>query len=150
MVMGAQDRGHPAIPTYIISISCIVLIVALIPLFYYRIYAGLEKNYEKNMEILSKTIGDNKESNYPIGDKTEFTKTILNFLCYNEKKLIKKSIEQKGTALQSEISRIEGMGKVKTHRLVKDLERKGVIIVEKYGNTNRINLSENLRKILIG
>lgn len=147
---GAEDRGHPVIPTYIISISGIVLIVALIPLFYYIIYTGLEKNYEKNMEILSKTIGDNKESNNPIGDKTEFTKTILNFLSYNEKKLIKKLIEQKGTVLQSEISRIEGMGKVKTHRLVKDLERKGVITVEKYGNTNRINLSENLRKILIG
>jgi len=146
---GAQGRSHPIIPTYIISISGIVLIVALIPLFYYIIYAGLEKNYEKNMEILSKTIGDSKKSNDTIGDKTEFTKTILNFLSYNEKKLINKLIEQKGTALQSEISRMEGMGKVKTHRIVKDLERKGVITVEKYGNTNRINLTDNLRKILI-
>jgi len=146
---GAQGRSHPIIPTYIISISGIVLIVALIPLFYYIIYAGLEKNYEKNMEILSKTIGDNKKSSDQIGDKTEFTKTILNFLSYNEKKLINKLIEQKGTALQSEISRIESMGKVKTHRIVKDLERKGVITVEKYGNTNRINLTDNLRKILI-
>ena len=42
------------------------------------------------------------------------------------------------------------MGKVKTHRIVKDLERKGIIVIEKYGNTNRINLSENLKKILIG
>ena len=147
---GAEGRGHPVIPTYIISISGIVLIVALIPLFYYIIYAGLEKNYEKNMEILSKTIGDNKKSDDKVGNKTEFTKTILNFLSYNEKKLINKLIEQKGTALQSEISRIEGLGKVKTHRLVKDLERKGVITVEKYGNTNRINLSDNLKKILIG
>ena len=147
---GAQGRGHPVIPTYIISISGIVLIIALIPLFYYIIYAGLEKNYEKNMEILSKTIGDNKKSDDKVGNKTEFTKTILNFLSYNEKKLINKLIEQKGTALQSEISRIEGMGKVKTHRLVKDLERKGVITVEKYGNTNRINLSDNLRKLLKG
>ena len=35
---GAVDRGHPAIPTYIISIAGIILIVALIPLFYYLIY----------------------------------------------------------------------------------------------------------------
>ena len=41
------------------------------------------------------------------------------------------------------------MGKVKTHRIIKDLERKGIIIVEKYGNTNRIILTEKLSKILI-
>jgi len=40
------------------------------------------------------------------------------------------------------------MGKVKTHRVVKDLQRKGIIVVEKYGNTNRISLSESLVKIL--
>ena len=32
---GSSNRGHPIIPTYIISISGIILIVALIPLFYY-------------------------------------------------------------------------------------------------------------------
>ena len=70
-------------------------------------------------------------------------------MSYSEKRVIDKLIEQKGTALQSEISRIEGMGKVKTHRVVKDLERKNVITVEKYGNTNRISLAENISNILI-
>ena len=70
-------------------------------------------------------------------------------MSYNEKKVVNKLIEQKGSVLQSEISRLESMGKVKTHRIVKDLERKGIIIIEKYGNTNRITLAENLSKILI-
>jgi len=146
---GAQDRGHPAIPTYIISISGIILIVALIPLFYYIIYSGLEKNYEKNMEILSKTIGNNQNITNEATSKSDFTKIILNFLTYNEKKVINKIIENKGSILQSEISRMESMGKVKTHRIIKELERKGIVIVEKYGNTNRINISEKLKKILI-
>lgn len=146
---GAQGRSHPIIPTYIISISGIILIIALIPMFYYIIYSGLEKNYEKNMEILSKTLDDKKNSNVESIDKKDFTKIILKFLSYNEKKLINKLIEQNGTVLQSEISRMEGMGKVKTHRIVKDLERKGIIFVEKYGNTNQITLNENLRRILL-
>ena len=146
---GAQGRGHPVIPTYIISISGIILIVALIPLFYYIIYSGLEKNYTKNMEILSRTINNKKKTQDDVNDKTDFTKIILNFLSYNEKKVINKLIEQKGTALQSEISRMESLGKVRTHRIVKDLERKGLIVVEKYGNTNQITLTEKLSKILI-
>jgi len=146
---GAEGRGHPVIPTYIISISGIILIVALIPLFYYIIYSGLEKNYKKNMEILSKTIKDTKNNKPDVSDKTDFTKIILNFLSYNEKKVINKLIEQKGTALQSEISRMESLGKVKTHRIIRDLEQKGLITVEKYGNTNRIKLTENISKILL-
>ena len=146
---GSQDRSHPAIPIYIISISGIVLIIALVPLFYYVIYSGLEKNYEKNMEILSKIVGDNNKAESKDSNKANCTKVILNFMSYGEKKVIDKLIEQNGTALQSEISRIEGMGKVKTHRVVKDLERKGVIAIEKYGNTNRINLTESVSNILI-
>ena len=146
---GAKDREHPIIPTYIISISGIILIIALIPLFYYIIYSGLEKNYEKNMEILSKTIGNNQNITNEATSKSDFTKIILKFLTYNEKKVINKIIENKGSILQSEISRMESLGKVRTHRIVKDLEIKGVITVEKYGNTNRINLSENLRKLMI-
>lgn len=146
---GAQGRSHPTIPTYIISISGIILIIALIPLFYYIIYTGLEKNYNKNMEILSRTINHNKNSESEVSDKTDFTKIILNFLSYNEKKVINKLIEKKGTALQSEISRMESLGKVRTHRIVKDLEKKGLITVEKYGNTNNIKLTENINNILI-
>lgn len=145
---GSEDRGHPVIPTYIISISSIVLIIGLIPLFYYIIYTGLEKNYEKKMEILSKTLGDNKKVSEVNDDsKINFTNVILKFLSYNEKKVLNKLIEQKGPILQSEISRLEGMGKVKTHRVIKDLEIKGIIVVEKYGNTNRITLSQSLSKI---
>ena len=145
---GGETRGHPAIPTYIISISGIVLIVALIPLFYYIIYSGLERNYEKNMEILSKTVGNNSQEKETASSQ-DFAKIILKCLNYNEKKVVNKLIEQKGSTLQSEISRMEGMGKVKTHRSVQDLERKGIILIEKHGNTNRINLTKDIKKIFI-
>ena len=146
---GGENRSHPIIPTYIISISGIVLIVALIPLFYYVIYSGLERNYEKNMEILSKTIGNNKTNEGKSTSSQDFAKIVLKFLSYNEKKVVNKLIEQKGSILQSEISRMEGMGKVKTHRAVQDLERKAIITIERHGNTNRINLTNDIKKIFI-
>jgi uncharacterized membrane protein len=73
---------------------------------------------------------------------------LFNFLNFQEKQVVKKLMEEKGNVLQSEISRMGNMGKVKTHRAVKDLERKGIISVEKYGNTNRIYLTEDIKKIL--
>jgi len=62
---------------------------------------------------------------------------------------MKKLIEKDGALLQSEISRMPNMGKVKTHRVVKDLELKGIIRVAKYGKTNQIHLSEDVKKVLL-
>jgi len=43
---------------------------------------------------------------------------ILRFLSYGERKIIEKLIEKRGVILQSELSRIEGMNKLKAHRAV--------------------------------
>ena len=145
---GGQDRSHPLIPTYILSISSIILIIALIPLFYYIIYASLERNYEKNMEILSKTVGVNNSENNEIS-KTNITKLLLKFLSYNEKKVINKLIEQKGSVLQSEISRMGGMGKVRTHRTITELKKKEIVTVESHGKTNRITLTDDAKNVLL-
>jgi len=144
-----HDQGHPLIPTYILSLSSIVLIIALIPLFYYIIYASLERNYEKNMEILSKITGVNNHSENNDISKTNLTKLLLKFLSYNEKKVINKLIEQKGSVLQSEISRMESMGKVRTHRTITELKKKEIITVEPYGKTNRINLTDDAENVLL-
>ncbi len=41
------------------------------------------------------------------------------------------------------------MGKVKAHRVLKDMEIKGIISIEKYGKTNRIALSEDVKKLFL-
>jgi len=35
------------------------------------------------------------------------------------------------------------------HRILKDTEIKGIISIEKYGKTNRINLSEDVRDLFL-
>ena len=64
------------------------------------------------------------------------------------KSAIQKLVEGKGIVLQSEISRMEGMNKLKTHRIIRDMEMKGVIKTENYGKTKRIILSKDIKDSL--
>jgi predicted transcriptional regulator len=129
-------------------IPSVLLIVAIIPISYYFISQSLEKKLENNMIVISKLIKKNNsvstKSPTEIGDKN----IILKFLNPSERKVIERLIETKGNVLQSEISRIEGMTKLKTHRAVKDLERKGIIKRESYGKTHRIILSKDIKDLM--
>ena len=141
------NANVPPIPTYIISLASIFIIIAIIPVFYFLLHRGLERNFQETMKILIQSMNENpnkQDTPQSINCKTIF----LNFLNYQEKQVVKKLIEQNGQALQSDISRMGNMGKVKAHRAIKDLERKGIINIEKYGNTNRIYLEDEVKKIL--
>jgi len=74
---------------------------------------------------------------------------LLKFLNYGEKQVVKKLIENNGTILQSEISRMPNMGKVRTHRIITELKKKEIITIEKYGRTNRITLTEEAKNVLL-
>ena len=137
------------IPINRIFLSPLLLIIAIVPISYYFISKRLEEKLERNLMVISKLIKNNNsvstKSPTEIGNKN----IILKFLNSNERKVLERLIERKGTVLQSEISRIEGMTKLKTHRAVKDLERKGIIKTESYGKTNRIILSKDIKELMI-
>jgi len=101
------------------------------------------------MEVISKLI--NKKSQIPKKEAKEMNNknVILKFLNPNERRILEKLIENNGLVLQSEISRMEGMTKLKTHRAVKDLEIKGIIKAERYGKTNRITLTKDIEEIIL-
>lgn len=65
----------------------------------------------------------------------------------DERKVFAKIVEGGGKALQTEISYIEGMGKVKAHRIVERLADKGLIEKEGFGKTNVVRLSKDLREL---
>ena len=69
--------------------------------------------------------------------KTKQT-VLLNCLPEEEKRVVE--ILLNGPKFQSEISRETGFGKVKTHRVLKRLETRGVIILERVGKTNLVRL----------
>jgi predicted transcriptional regulator len=136
------------VPNYILWISNILMIIIIIPISYYFISRRLEKKLEKNIEVLFKLI---KKQNNSVNSKTKIengdTNLILRFLNPNERKVVEKLIENKGNAFQSEITRMQGMTKLKTHRAVKELELKGIIKIQKDGMTNKITLSDDVKEL---
>lgn len=76
------------------------------------------------------------------------TKIILNFLTTQEKKVIETLMEKGGKVQQYELSHLPNLNKVKTHRILVNLEQKGVIHKEKLGKVNRIVLNKELYDVL--
>jgi len=136
------------IPAYVLWTSSILLIFAIVPTSYYFISRRLEEKLEKNMKIISKLISKNNLKLKKKSMKLNNKDIIFRFLNLNERKVIKKLVESKDTVLQSEINLMEGMTKLKTHRAVRDLERKSIIKTEAYGKTNRIFLSKEIKEFI--
>jgi len=146
-------RAHPPIPlSYRMLLSPALLMIAAIFATYYFISRRLEEKLEKNMNIISRLIDKNNSGNPAAKEGAEKTdnSAVLKFFSASERRIIEKLIENNGTVLQAEISRMDGMNKLKTHRTIKDLERKGIITTEGFGKTNRILLVGDVRDILMG
>lgn len=137
------------IPAYILWTSSILLIIAMVPILYYFISRKVEEKLDKNMRIISRLVNKNNLASSKKKIKMDNRDIILKFLNLKEKKVLEKLIEKKGVVLQSEINLMEGMTKLKTHRAVKDLERKNIIKTETYGKTNRIILLEDIKELMI-
>jgi uncharacterized membrane protein len=142
--IGAERR----IPFYILPLSSILLTVATVSISYYFISIRLEKGLEKRFDVISKILQKNNSvSKTPA--KQDSKNVILKFLNNGERKVVEKLIEKKGEILQSEITRMEDMNKLKTHRAVKDLERKGIIKRESHGKTHLIILSKDIKDAIL-
>lgn len=76
------------------------------------------------------------------------TKIILNFLNSHERKVIDTLIEHEGRVQQYELSHLPNLNKVKTHRILVNLEQKGIIHKEKLGKINKIVLDKELYEVL--
>ena len=81
---------------------------------------------------------------------TSNTKIILNFLTPSERKVIEMLLENNGKVQQYELSRLPDLNKVKTHRLLLNLEQKKIIHKEKLGKINKIVLDKELYDALKG
>jgi len=131
-----------------VPLSGVLLTVALILLAFYFVYGFVEQDFSRKLTVLSNIANEQQISTSNLTPQTTNT-TFLKLLNPNERKIIDKLIENRGVALQSEISRMDEMGKVKAHRYLQKLSQMGVVKIERHGNTNKIVLSEDIKKILI-
>lgn len=142
---GAYER---MIPSFVLWFSLVLAVLVIVPTSYYLVSKRLDEKLERNMKLILRLLDkDNSISKTQPGGLGE--SIILKFLNGNQKRVLEKLIEKKGAALQSEISRMEGMTTLKTHRAIKDLEKKGIIKTEGHGKTNRVILVEDIKDILL-
>ncbi|HLD18612.1 MAG TPA: winged helix-turn-helix transcriptional regulator [Candidatus Nanoarchaeia archaeon] len=76
------------------------------------------------------------------------TTALIRFLNPDERNIIDRIIQGNGRALQSELTRELGLSKVKIHRVVDKLKKRGIIFMSKYGKTNSIVLNKDLLEAL--
>jgi flagellar basal body-associated protein FliL len=146
-----EGQGRNMMLIYSILIVIIIILALAFPVTYVYISHNLKKEIEKNIQIISQITTDNeKESLQECPPISKSCKTfVLKFLDYNENRVIKKLIENNGSVLQSEIGRLPNMGKVKAHRVLKDMEIKGIIRLEKYGKTNKVYFSDDAHEVFL-
>ncbi|MBR9679829.1 MAG: hypothetical protein GOU99_02135 [Candidatus Altiarchaeota archaeon] len=136
---------HHVMPNYYYLIFGFFLILAMVPLSYYFISKKMENRMEEHKEILVKFVDQKLERSI---DNNPEKLTVLNLLNPNERKITENLIKHGGVALQSEISKMDGMTKLKAHRAVKNLETKGIVKTEKHGKTNKLVLSKKIKNLL--
>jgi len=71
---------------------------------------------------------------------------VLRVLKDDERKVIQTLTAEGGTMLQKDVCRKTGLSRVKTHRILFRLAKRGIVSVEKYHNTNKIKLADWLTK----
>ena len=141
-ICGCQDR----IPDHYYLLFGLVLVLASIPITYYYISRRMEKKLTEHVEYLSRIVNKNKYTNNKNSLSSE--KKILKFLNPSEQKIIQVLLRNEGEMLQSQISKLDDMTKLKVHRTVKSLEEKKIVEAEHYGKTKKISLTKEIKKLL--
>ncbi|WMW25260.1 winged helix-turn-helix transcriptional regulator [Methanolobus sediminis] len=98
-----------------------------------------------NLEMLSsgnetEILAENQASIH-----TDMKKILLMALEGDEKKIVRTIVDNNGQILQNELVNRLDFSKAKTSRVLSNLEKKGIISKQKYGLTNCISLTEEIR-----
>lgn len=89
--------------------------------------------------LLNRRIDKNRD------EMKETIEILLGLISSDEKKIINYLMKNKGGCTQYELTKLESMTKLKTHRALERLESKEVISKEKIGKINKVYLSKNFK-----
>jgi uncharacterized membrane protein len=78
--------------------------------------------------------------NYTSGEGWDVTSTVLRTLRPEERKVVSVLDAHGGKYLQKYVTKEAGLSRLKTHRVVAALSERGIVVVEKRGNTNEVSL----------
>jgi len=136
---GFGERGHGMAPegpqSFWLVLFVVPLIIAVSVLGYSLVFPEL--SIKKTKE---KTSRQTVEKGEPVLD------AVLRVLNDDERKVIETLVAEGGMMLQKDIRWKTGLSRVKTHRILFRLARRGIVSAEKYYNTNKIVLASWLMK----
>ena len=75
---------------------------------------------------------------------------LLIFLNNDEREIINLLVKQNGTANQADISRLQGMNRVKAFRSLQKMQDKKLIDIISHGKVRRVTLKDNILHLLSG
>jgi uncharacterized membrane protein len=133
------------------GLTLIVFMIAFVIISIFGILFMFKRQFLRQQEAFMPL---QRQMNDPVRKKEnsnaeQYRNLVTRMLSSDEKRIVKELINQNGTMLQSQISRMPNMGKVKAHRTVKRLERKDIVTITDNGKTNRISFTDNLREVFL-
>jgi uncharacterized membrane protein len=129
-----MNEGSPQ--SFLLALIIVPLIVAVAVLGYSLIFPELSEEKQKG-----------KPPSVPKFEKGNLAlDAVLRILNEGERKVIDTLVAEGGMMLQKDIRWKTGLSRVKTHRILFRLAKRGIVSAEKYYNTNRITLAEWLVK----
>jgi len=137
---GFGGRGHGMgvdVPrSFWLVLFVVPLVVVVAVLGYALVFPELSEEKPKG-----------KPSSVPAVERGESAlDAVLRVLNSDEKKVIETLVAEGGTMLQKDIRWKTGLSRVKTHRILFRLAKRGIVSAEKYYNTNKIVLADWLTK----
>ncbi|VVB56612.1 Uncharacterised protein [uncultured archaeon] len=73
---------------------------------------------------------------------------LLSFLSTDERDVVEFLLKSEGHTTQAQVSRLEGMSRLRAHRVVGRLEEKKIVRIEKLGKTNQLWLAKSIYEAL--
>lgn len=122
-------KGFPATFPFLVLFSSLLflstILASVVGIIYFLVLPEIKTYY-------ASTNGNGKEN----------TAMVLKTLKPEERSIVTVLDAHDGTYLQKYITREAGLSRLKTHRLVAALAERGIVLVEKHDNTNRVTLAK--------
>ncbi len=120
-------NGFPATSPFLVLFSSLLflstVLASMVGVIYFLVLPEMKNYYDTS-----------------VNEKETSVSLVLKTLKPAERSIVSVLDGHGGTYLQKYITKEAGLSRLKTHRVVAALSERGIVIVEKYGNTNQVSL----------
>ena len=143
---GGPMGPHMYQPYYPIGLLLLIVVIGFLAALIFfpslervKSEESLRSEVERRGE--ERTTGETRDDEWA-GSRRQALEIALRLLEPDEKRVVEAIVAAGGTMLQKDVSYELGFSRVKTHRVMVKLLRRGVVTAEKHHNTNRIELAD--------